>query len=166
MSGPTGERAASETPGPAPAAWRPELGTDGPSTVLVAADGTDTAMHAMAFAFGLARRNRARLEVVTVSPSVGAAALSAGAAAAVIATQQEIVTEIRTRVEQARAELGVDARLWERSGDPFSEIVAVADEVRPDIVLVGASTQATHRLVGSLAVRLVKLGRWPVTVVP
>jgi nucleotide-binding universal stress UspA family protein len=32
--------------------------------------------------------------------------------------------------------------------------------------VVGASTHAGHRLVGSLAVRLVKAARWPVTVVP
>jgi nucleotide-binding universal stress UspA family protein len=42
----------------------------------------------------------------------------------------------------------------------------VADEVRADAVIVGASTKAGHRFVGSLAVRLVKAGRWPVTVVP
>jgi nucleotide-binding universal stress UspA family protein len=42
----------------------------------------------------------------------------------------------------------------------------VADEVHADAVIVGASTKAGHRLVGSLAVRLVKAGRWPVTVVP
>ena len=34
------------------------------------------------------------------------------------------------------------------------------------IVVVGASAKAGHRWVGSLAVRLVKAGRWPVTVVP
>ena len=42
----------------------------------------------------------------------------------------------------------------------------VADEVRADAVIVGASTKAGHRWIGSLAVRLVKAGRWPVTVVP
>jgi nucleotide-binding universal stress UspA family protein len=166
MSTPTDGGATPASEDPAAAAWKPELGTDGPSTILVATDGTDTAMHAMAFAFGLARRNNARLEVVTVSATAGAAALSAGAAAAVMSTQHEIVADIQTRVEMARAELGVDARMWERSGDPFSEILAVAEQVRPDIVLVGASKQAAHRIVGSLAVRLVKLGRWPVTVVP
>jgi nucleotide-binding universal stress UspA family protein len=31
---------------------------------------------------------------------------------------------------------------------------------------VGASEQAGHRLVGSIATRLVRLGEWPVTVVP
>ena len=51
-------------------------------------------------------------------------------------------------------------------GDPYTELRRVADEVRADAVIVGASTKAGHRLVGSLAVRLVKAGRWPVTVVP
>jgi nucleotide-binding universal stress UspA family protein len=51
-------------------------------------------------------------------------------------------------------------------GDPFNELRRVADEVRADAVVVGASTKAGHRFVGSLAVRLVKAGRWPVTVVP
>jgi nucleotide-binding universal stress UspA family protein len=38
--------------------------------------------------------------------------------------------------------------------------------VPADAVVVGASAHAGHRLVGSLAVRLVKAARWPVTVVP
>lgn len=41
-----------------------------------------------------------------------------------------------------------------------------ADEVLADSVVDGASTKAGHRLVGSTAVRLVRAGRWPVTVVP
>jgi hypothetical protein len=32
--------------------------------------------------------------------------------------------------------------------------------------VVGASMQAGHRFAGSIAIRLVKAGRWPVTVVP
>ena len=35
-----------------------------------------------------------------------------------------------------------------------------------DAVIVGASTKAGHRFVGSLAVHLVRANRWPVTVVP
>jgi nucleotide-binding universal stress UspA family protein len=34
------------------------------------------------------------------------------------------------------------------------------------MVVVGSSEQAGHRLVGSVASRLVRAGRWPVTVVP
>jgi nucleotide-binding universal stress UspA family protein len=42
----------------------------------------------------------------------------------------------------------------------------MAQEVRADAVVVGASERAGHRFVGSLAGRLVKTARWPVTVVP
>jgi nucleotide-binding universal stress UspA family protein len=42
----------------------------------------------------------------------------------------------------------------------------MATEIRADAIVVGASTWAGHRFAGSLAVRLVKAGRWPVTVVP
>ena len=51
-------------------------------------------------------------------------------------------------------------------GDPFTELRRIADEIHADAVVVGASAHAGHRLVGSLAVRLVKAARWPVTVVP
>ena len=51
-------------------------------------------------------------------------------------------------------------------GDPYSGLTKAADELKADAVVVGASEQAGHRIVGSVAVRLVKAGRWPVTVVP
>jgi nucleotide-binding universal stress UspA family protein len=38
--------------------------------------------------------------------------------------------------------------------------------VRADAIVVGASMKAGHKLVGSLAIRLVRAGKWPVTVVP
>ncbi len=50
-------------------------------------------------------------------------------------------------------------------GDPYNGLVQAADELKADAVVVGASEQAGHRIIGS-AVRLVKAGRWPVTVVP
>jgi nucleotide-binding universal stress UspA family protein len=52
------------------------------------------------------------------------------------------------------------------SGDPYLEICRLAGEVRADAIFVGASTKTGHRLVGSLAIRLVRAGKWPVTVVP
>jgi nucleotide-binding universal stress UspA family protein len=51
-------------------------------------------------------------------------------------------------------------------GDVYEQLVKLADQRRVDAVVVGASEQAGHRLVGSLAARLVRTGRWPVTVVP
>ena len=78
----------------------------------------------------------------------------------------EAAAELRQQAEEGAARLGVPLTFIIAVGDPYHELRRVADEVRADAVVVGASTKAGHRLVGSLAVRLVKAGRWPVTVVP
>jgi nucleotide-binding universal stress UspA family protein len=62
--------------------------------------------------------------------------------------------------------LGVPLTFIAAWGDPFAELCQIAGEIRADAVVVGASARMAHRLAGSLAVRLVKAGRWPVTVVP
>lgn len=45
-------------------------------------------------------------------------------------------------------------------------VAVLATELRADLVVVGSSASAGHRIMGSLAVKLVRAGRWPVTVVP
>ena len=68
--------------------------------------------------------------------------------------------------DTVKAKVGVPLTFVIARGDPYTELKRVADEMRADAVIVGASMQAGHRWIGSLAVRLVKAGRWPVTVVP
>jgi nucleotide-binding universal stress UspA family protein len=74
--------------------------------------------------------------------------------------------DLRRQVEGQAQERGIAVTFVARRGDPFSELRRVAAEVRADAVVVGASAKAGHRLVGSVAVRLVRAGEWPVTVVP
>jgi nucleotide-binding universal stress UspA family protein len=52
-----------------------------------------------------------------------------------------------------------------RRRDPYARLCRIADDLHADRVVVGASAGPGHRVVGSLALGLVRVGRWPVTVV-
>jgi nucleotide-binding universal stress UspA family protein len=153
----------------APEPGKFELGTDGPSAILVGVDDSLTATRAAWYAAGLARRQRARLIVVYVMPVAGAVAASPGGASVFVAeaeTHDEIAESLRARAGQVAQELGLSITFIKTHGDPYKEILRIADETRADAIVVGASTKVGHKLIGSLAVRLVRAGKWPVTVVP
>jgi nucleotide-binding universal stress UspA family protein len=139
-----------------------EVGTDGPDRILVAIDGSDTSLRAAAYAVGLARRQGASVRVVYVS-TMPASAAWVGAEAD---QSQEIAEELGGLVTDGLARTGVPGSFVHRRGDPYTEIVRVADEMRAEAIVVGASNRASHRVVGSIAGRLVKHAKWPVIVVP
>ena len=142
---------------------------DGPRTIVVGIDGSTSSMRAAAYAVGMARRQHCRLVAVFVrtlpSPLLPLADTGGSAAVTVLDAQQQTEQELRAVFEQA-PELGVDAQLVVPTGEPFQELIAIAEQVRADAVIVGRSTKVLHRIAGSLAVKLVRCGRWPVTVVP
>ena len=146
-----------------------ELGNDGPSVILVGVDESVTAWRAGAYAAGLARRQGARLVAVYVQ-APGSYVITSSAGAGVLAAEaeahQEIAKELAAQAEERSRELGIAMTFITTQGDPFHEISRIAKETRADAIVVGASLKAGHRLLGSLAVRLVRAGKWPVTVVP
>ncbi|WP_328305573.1 universal stress protein [Actinomycetospora sp. NBC_00405] len=143
-----------------------ELGTDGPGTILTAVDGSITSLRAGAYAAGLARRQHAHLLVVTVAATPAMAAMAPGALAVLSETAQDLATDVQAQARKYLEDLSLTGELVRVAGDPYTEIVRLADERRVDAVVVGASAKAGHRIVGSLAGRLVRAGKWPVTVVP
>ncbi len=147
-----------------------ELGTDGPITIVVGVDGSESSSRAAAYAGGLARRQGASLVAVYIRHPVGGLLTAADRTGASVALEQghqdDVETELRNAIEHVAPTYGINAQLVVRTGDPFREICRLAESHHADAVVVGASTSLGHRIAGSLAIRLVRQAKWPVTVVP
>ncbi|MFJ7068504.1 universal stress protein [Streptomyces sp. NPDC101115] len=144
-----------------------ERGTDGPKVIVAGVDGSASSLRAAAYAAGLARRQNALLALVYVQPVLAAgAAMGAPVAGVTEEIAEGLVAEIRESAERVEEIFRVRWEFHTFRGDAYAGLVSAADELKADAVVVGASESAGHRFVGSVAVRLVKAGRWPVTVVP
>ncbi|WP_055604007.1 universal stress protein [Streptomyces aureus] len=144
-----------------------ERGTDGPKVIMAGVDGSDSSLRAAAYAAGLARRQNALLALVYVQPVITAgAAMGVPMAGTTEEIAQDLVAEIRASAERVKDLWRMRWEFHTFRGDAYAGLVQAAEELTADAVVVGASESAGHRFVGSVAVRLVKAGRWPVTVVP
>ncbi|NMH99768.1 universal stress protein [Pseudonocardia acidicola] len=146
-----------------------ELGCDGPATVVVGVDGSDTGWRALYYAVGQARRQGSRVLAVYAERLPAASFAVAGTVAIPTldeAADAQFRASLRTTVEELGREQGVDAQFVLAEGDPVLALTRVAEQVHADAIVVGASMQAGHRLFGSVAVRAVRAGGRPVTVVP
>lgn len=146
-----------------------ERGTDGPRVILVGIDGSPSSMRAAAYAAGQARRQGSTLVLVYVQPvpmSTGGAIVAGAMVEAGEETAEQLAAELREGAQTLSGEQSVRWEFVTRHGDPFHELVSAAKEQQADAVVVGGSQSRGHRIMGSIAVRLVRAGHWPVTVVP
>jgi nucleotide-binding universal stress UspA family protein len=135
------------------------------TTVVIGIDGSETSMRAAAYAIGLAARQPAHLVFLHVT-NTASASMAPQVLPEMLTTGTDAAATLRATLETAIDNPDTVWELRHTVGNPFHELTRLADEVAADLVVVGASTQLGHRLVGSLAVHLVKCRRWPVTVVP
>ena len=142
------------------------FGTDGPSLILVGVDGSRTSLRAAAYAGGLARRQGSRLLAVYVSRIPASTGAAPGGAAVMSETFEQVANELEQLMLSRTAETGIAAEFRSVRGDPLAELTKIAAQTHADLVVVGASEHLGHRIVGSLASRLIRAGKWPVTVVP
>jgi nucleotide-binding universal stress UspA family protein len=135
--------------------------------ILVGVDGTDTAMRAAAYAFGMARRQGGRLIVAFVGAHSALTVLGPAVAVAIEHDATEkLAEELRADIRAAAAEFDLPVTFLKAYGDPFTTLRDTADHCQVDTVVVGASTSAGHRIAGSVATKLIRTAHWPVLVVP
>lgn len=145
-------------------------GADGDRVVVVGLSGSDASWRAVAYAVGLARRQDALLVVVHVLPVHVAAAL-AGAAWMLSDTDRIAAGRMERRIAAGLAGMSEARSLrWDFEvlppGDVLAGISDAADRCRADTVVVGTSSRLRRRFGGAVGVKLVRVRRWPVLVVP
>lgn len=143
-----------------------ELGTDGAKVIVVGVDGSPTSLRAASFALGMARREGAKLTCVYVAQLRVGTGQDPNLVLACEQTNDEIVAGLQRELSSAQARTGTPVSLVVRRGDPSREIGKYADGVKADLIVVGRSVKPVHERVGSTGGKLVRAGRWPVTIVP
>ncbi len=140
--------------------------------LLVGYDGSPPASRALEAAVNLLQGRTGRIEVVYVAHMPSMAALSAGAVAELEADFDDVEQELRT---MAAEQLGGREQSWDferRQGLIAEELVGAARDLSAAhphatvVLVVGSSSQVTHRVVGSVAVSLARHSPVPLVVVP
>jgi nucleotide-binding universal stress UspA family protein len=140
--------------------------------LVVGYDGSPPASRALDAAVRLLQGRTGRIEVVYVAHLSSVVMLSAGAIAEMEKDFDEIEQELRA---QAAGELRASGAAWEferRQGIIADELIAAATAIRDAqpgetvAIMVGSSSHATHRVVGSVAIGLARHSPVPLIIVP
>ncbi len=136
--------------------------------ILHANDGSEHAFNALALALALAlaKQNRSDLHMVSVleidyAPEfIEEVREEAGAAA-------RRFRKILQRAREMAEKSGVKLRPHVLSGHPVRDVVALAAELKEDLLVIGATGHSAiyERMIGSRADRIVQLAQCPVLVV-
>jgi nucleotide-binding universal stress UspA family protein len=140
--------------------------------LVVGYDGSPPATRALDVAVSLLQGRTGRIDVVYVAHLSSLVMLSAGAIAGMENDFDEIEQELRA---QAAEQLHASGAGWEferRQGLNADELIKAATAIREAhpsetvAIMVGSSSHATHRVVGSVAVDLGRHSPAPLMIVP
>ena len=140
--------------------------------LVVGYDGSPPAIRALDAAVRLLHDRPGSIEVVYVAHVPSIDMMSAGALVEVEASFDEIAQDLRTA---ARERLRGSEERWRferREGLIPEELIAAAESIRDAhpgdtaVIVVGSSSHAMHRVIGSAAVSLARRSPVPLVIVP
>ena len=140
--------------------------------LVVGYDGSPPASRALDAAVRLLQGRAGRIEVVYVAHLSSLVMLSAGAIGQMEEDFDEVEQELRA---EAAGQLRASGAAWEfgrRQGLIAGELIAAATAIRDAhpgetvAIVVGSSSHATHRVVGSVAIGLARHSPVPLIIVP
>jgi len=140
--------------------------------IVVGYDGSPPASRALDGAVALLRGRTGHIDVVWVAHLSTAIMMSPGAIAEMEAGFDELGPELRAQAAGQLDGLGVDWGFERRQGLVPDELIEVATGLREAssgqtvVIVVGSSSHASHRMVGSVAVSLARHSPVPVVIVP
>ncbi|MFQ5522256.1 MAG: universal stress protein [Acidimicrobiia bacterium] len=141
------------------------------STIVVGVDGSDTSLRAAEKAVALARVNRAKLFLVTVVRppegwwGIGGAPPPPEALSAALAEgRREVLAETESKLDLE----GIDHETIEELGDPATRLMAVCEQQKADLLVIGRRGAGLFErvILGSVADRICHMAPCPVLVVP
>jgi nucleotide-binding universal stress UspA family protein len=141
--------------------------------LVVGYDGSPPASRALDAAVRLLQGRTGRIEVVYVAHLSSVIMLSADAIAEMESDFDDIEQELRAQAAEQLSGSGVAWGLLRRQGVIAEELIAAATGLQEVgaagavvVIVVGSSSHATHRVVGSVAVSLARHSPVPVIIVP
>jgi nucleotide-binding universal stress UspA family protein len=138
--------------------------------ILIATDGSPSAVQAVKLGLELAEEQHAQPTLVHVAPAADVLPVGGFAMAGPVSVPHELAEVDRTSLDDAAAlaeERGIEARTKLLAGDPAHEIVAYADEIDADLIVVGSRGlgKIGSALLGSVSHKLLHEAKRPVMVV-
>jgi nucleotide-binding universal stress UspA family protein len=150
----------------------PETPPVSEARLVVGYDDSPPAQRALDAAARLLSVRPGRITVVWVAHLTGAVELSADAIAIMESDFDEVASEFRSAAAQRLQGSAVPWDFQRRQGPIAQELIAAAEAIRAarpgDVVaiVVGSSSSAMHRMVGSAAVNLARHSPVPLIIVP
>ncbi len=135
--------------------------------VLIAIDGSPNSRKTLLEGASLAKKNKAKLTLVAVAQTSFEADLNENE---IKLLKDAVILKARVLLEEAASalkKLKIKADAVLREGDPADEILLVANEIKPDIIVVGSKGKGkiSRFFLGSVSRKIAELAKCSVFVV-